>query len=100
MTKKTLTALIAAFALLGLSGCGTSAALVRKDGTGGRIELRGAYMPAMFEARELMVDHCYGRYDMLELGEALEFRCRRAHAAEPQANGLAIRETARLRRGL
>src|SRR6188508_1930686 len=88
------TGMIAVFALLGLSACSTSAALVRKDAVGGRVELQGAYMPAMLEARELMVDHCYGRYDMLELGNAVEFRCRHAHGGEPASRLVASREAA------
>jgi hypothetical protein len=38
-------------------------------------------MPAMQEARALMVDHCAGRFDMLELGQAVEYRCRRPQVA-------------------
>jgi hypothetical protein len=77
--------MIAVFALLGLSACSTGAAMVRKDAGGGRVELHGAYMPAMGEARELMVDHCYGRYDMVEVRDAVEFRCRHAHGAAPDS---------------
>jgi hypothetical protein len=90
MTKNLLTA---AFALLALSACSTSAQLVRKDAVGGRVELQGAYMPAMAEARALMVDHCYGRYDMLELGDAVEFRCRHAHNPKPETQVVASCET-------
>ena len=62
--------------LLSLSACSSSANLVRKDRLGGRVQLDGAYMPAMAEARMLMVEHCGGRVDYLELGETVEFRCR------------------------
>ena len=72
MTKS----LILAAALFGLSACSTGAALVRHDPAGGRVALHGAYRPAMLEARELMVDHGAGRYDMVERGDAVEFQCR------------------------
>ena len=53
----------AAFVMLTLSACSSSASLVRKDTLGGRVQLAGAYMPAMADARMLMVEHCNGRYD-------------------------------------
>ena len=76
----------AAFVMLTLSACSSSASLVRKDTLGGRVQLAGAYMPAMADARMLMVEHCNGRYEAMEVGEAVEFRCK-AHAAQPTTNG-------------
>jgi hypothetical protein len=76
MTKTT--TILAVFALLTVSACAASGAdLVRKDRAGGRVALQGGYMPAMADARQLMVDHCGGRFDMLELGDSVEFRCHR-----------------------
>ena len=67
-----------------LVGCSSSAQMVRKDATGGRIALQGAFMPAMSEAHLLMAEHCHGRFEATEQGEAVEFRCRRAlPSAEP-----------------
>ena len=83
------TTLIVTGLLLGLSACSSTANLVRKDALGGRVQLDGAYMPAMADARTLMVEHCGGRFDYLELGEAVEFRCR--HGEE--ATTLALRST-------
>ena len=80
-----------AFALLSLCACGHGATLVRGEPSGGRIALRGAYMPAMFVARELMVEHCHGRYEMQELGDAVEFRCQSDRSAD--ADALASRAT-------
>jgi len=75
MLKTTLTA---AFVMLTLSACSSSASLVRKDmGLGGRVQLAGAYMPAMADARMLMVEACQGRFEFVEVGEAVEFRCKR-----------------------
>lgn len=66
------------FLILLVSGCAGSARFVRTDALGGRIALHGAYMPAMAEARLLMVDHCRSRYDATELGDRVEFKCSRA----------------------
>lgn len=71
---KTLTT--AAFVMLTLSACSSSASIVRKDSLGGRVQLAGAYMPAMADARMLMVEHCNGRYQAVELGSTVEFRCK------------------------
>lgn len=59
-------------------GCGT-ASMVRPDARGGRIELDGAYMQSMSEARVLMAEHCGGRFDAHEdaTGQSVEFTCRR-----------------------
>jgi hypothetical protein len=79
---KMLTTLL--FVMLTLAACSSSATLVRKDPTGGRVDLRGPYMPAMADARLLMVDHCHGRYDAVELGDSVDFRCRKSPAAATQ----------------
>jgi hypothetical protein len=83
MTRMFLTTTLA---LLTLSAC-SSATLVRKDRVGGRIVLDGAYMPAAADARLLMAEHCGGRVDIAEIGNALEFRCRGAEGAEVLASG-------------
>jgi hypothetical protein len=64
------------------AGCSSSAQLVRQDGRGGVVALQGAYMPAMQDARMLMVEHCGGRFEMLEQGDQLSFRCRQAPGEE------------------
>jgi hypothetical protein len=68
---------LTSFALLmfTLCACSSGATLVRKDLAGGRVALAGAYMPAMADARLLMVDHCAGRFAATELGRDVEFRC-------------------------
>ena len=66
----------AALLLLTVSACSSGASFVRKDAIGGRVHLEGAYMPAMADARTLMVEHCDGRFEATELGDAVEFRCR------------------------
>jgi hypothetical protein len=65
----------AVFVMLSLSACGGSASLVRKSDLGGRVDLAGAYMPAMADARMLMVEHCQGRFQSVERGDHVEFRC-------------------------
>ena len=85
---KTLTT--AAFVMLTLSACSSSANLVRKDaGIGGRVQLAGAYMPAMSDARMVMLDACHGRFEFVELGDAVEFRCKR-HAVQHMAGGAEV----------
>jgi hypothetical protein len=76
----------AAFVMLTLCACSSSASLVRKDPIGGRVQLAGAYMPAMADARMLMTEHCNGRYEAVEVGHAVEFRCK-AHVARPTTSG-------------
>ena len=76
--------------LLSLSACSGTANLVRKDALGGRVQLNGPYMPAMADARTLMVEHCGGRFDYLEHGEAVEFQCRDREVA---STTLALRST-------
>jgi hypothetical protein len=61
--------------VLGLSACG-GANFVRKDRVDGRVELQGAYMPAMADARLLMVEHCQGRFTALERKDHVDFECR------------------------
>lgn len=68
-----------------LVACSSSANLVRKDALGGRVQLQGAYMPAMGDARMLMAEHCHGRFEYEELGEAVEFRCK-AYGAQLSAS--------------
>jgi hypothetical protein len=68
---------LAALLLTSLSACSASATLVRKDQTGGTVQLEGAYMSAMGDARVMMAEHCGGRVDTVELGGSVEFRCRR-----------------------
>jgi hypothetical protein len=84
-----------ALVMLTLSACSSSASLVRKDAIGGRVRLVGAYMPAMSDARMLMVEHCNGRFEMVEREDALEFRCKAA-SPQPVANRtkLALEATA------
>ena len=67
--------------------CSSGASLVRKDELGGRVQLQGAYMPAMGDARLLMTEHCRGRFAYEERGVAVEFRCE-AHGA-PRSEGSA-----------
>jgi len=87
MLKTTLTA---AFVMLTLSACSSSASLVRKDiGIGGRVQLAGAYMPAMADARMLMVEACQGRFEFVELGKAVEFRCKN-HVVQRTASGAQV----------
>jgi hypothetical protein len=55
-------------------------------------------MPAMSEARLLMVEHCRGRFQAVEVQDAVEFRCRVAPMAR-DAQQVALTET-RSSRGL
>jgi hypothetical protein len=82
MLKTTLTA---ALVMLTLSACSSSASLARRDTMGGRVQLAGAYMPAMADARMLMVDACHGRFEYVDVGGAVEFRCN--NRSVPQAAG-------------
>jgi len=65
---------VSAFLLLTLCACGT-ARLGKTDSFGGRVLLQGSYMPAMAEARFLMGDHCGSRFQTVEQGNLVEFRC-------------------------
>jgi uncharacterized lipoprotein len=80
----------AALLMLTLSACSSSASLVRKDTIGGRVQLEGAYMPAMADAQLLMVDHCHGRYEAMELGDAVEFHCKSQGKSQTTTNGAEI----------
>jgi hypothetical protein len=90
---KTLATLV--LVTLTLVGCSSGAQLVRKDGLGGRVALQGAYMPAMADARVLMTEHCDGRYQMVDLGHALEFRCTRQAAPVSDASAVAHNDSGR-----
>lgn len=92
------TSLTAAFVMLTLSACSSSASLVRKDTIGGQVQLQGAYMPAMSDARMLMVEHCGGRFEYLELGEKVEFRCKSHGAQQPASNTEVAMRDARAQR--
>lgn len=72
MTKSTITA---ALLTIALSACSANASLVRQESLGGRVQLQGAYMPAMSEARMLMVEHCAGHFETIEHGDTVDFRC-------------------------
>jgi hypothetical protein len=94
--------LLTVFAMLGLTmaggtlvACNSTASLIRKDALGGRVQLQGAYMPAMADARMLMLEHCDGRFDFEEHGDAVEFHCK-APVKQPLAGGaeLALRTDA------
>jgi hypothetical protein len=61
--------------LVGLCACNGGATLVRSNAAGGRVHLRGGYMIAMADARELMAEVCRGRFVQEEAGDALDFRC-------------------------
>ena len=80
---------ITAIVLLNLAGCSATATLARKDPQGGRVDLQGPYMPAMSEARLLMVEYCGGRFHMEERGDSVVFRCGKPRAG---SDGLARRE--------
>lgn len=66
-----------------LGGCAGSAQVIGGDATGGRIELRGPYMPAMSEARAAMLEHCHGRFMYEEQRESFDFQCVGRQAREP-----------------
>jgi hypothetical protein len=61
--------------MLTLCACSGGASITRKDCIGGRVQLTGAYMPAMAAARMLTVEHCNGHAQITELDRALEFSC-------------------------
>ena len=74
--KTPMTAVLVMLTLaLAVAGCSSSAQLVRRDAAGGRVALQGAFMPAMGEARVLMAEHCHGRFEAVEQGSKVEFRC-------------------------
>ena len=80
--------LVAVVALVSV-GCG-GANMAYRDGAGGLVELQGAYMPAMGEARVKMAEHCGGRFDYEERGETVAFRCK-------QPRGLVVAHNERTR---
>jgi hypothetical protein len=90
---------LAALLMTSLCACSVGATLVRKDQTGGTVQLGGAYMRAMGDARLLMVEHCGGRVDTVELGESIEFRCR-ARRTEASATDLAATDVPAAQRGM
>jgi hypothetical protein len=91
LSGSALLALLALFA----SACGGSANLVHAAPRAGQIALHGAYMPAMGEARMLMLEHCQGRFRAVERGHQLDFVCR--EDASPQAHaGAQIASAARV----
>jgi hypothetical protein len=48
-----------------LSGCAARAEVVRRDARGGELLLTGPRARATADARELIVEHCDGRYRLL-----------------------------------
>jgi len=88
--KTTATTLFVLLTLaLGTVGCSSSAQLVRGTTVGGQIALHGAYMPAMEDARMVMVEHCHGRFEAVEQGDHVEFRCAGAAASGGEQIALA-----------
>jgi hypothetical protein len=81
MTKILMTVLgmmTATIAIGSSVACGSSARLLERDAHGGRVQLEGAYMPAVADARRLMIEHCNGGgYRATQVGDVLEFRCDR-----------------------
>lgn len=75
--------LVAGVVALVSAGCG-GANMAYRDGLGGVVELEGAYMPAMSDARLAMAEACGGRFDYEEQGDRVAFRC-----AEPRSLVLA-----------
>lgn len=88
MSRNTLKIVMFALGTLAV-GCGSSASLTRKDTLGGRVALHGAYMPSMADARLLMVEHCQGQVDMVEVDAGVEFRCRAQATAGAEPKQLA-----------
>jgi hypothetical protein len=65
---------------LSLSACGT-AAVARRDATGGQVALHGGYMRSVREARVLMAESCKGQFDVTEFQHGLSFQCRESTLA-------------------
>ena len=76
------TSLVLALFSIALGACSSGASLVRKDALGGRVRLEGAYMPAMSEARMVMLEHCRGRFGYRELNGEVVFRCQAVGATD------------------
>ena len=56
----------------------SGAQLMRADEHGGQVQLVGAHVPAMADARTLIASQCPGGAEYAEGGRIVEFRC--AHA--------------------
>ena len=67
MDQRVLLTLIA-LASLCAGGCSAGGRVVRRDATGGELALWGPIAPATLLARELIVEHCGGRYRLLAEG--------------------------------
>ena len=90
--KKTLFTLVMTCLVLG--GCG-GAHLVAGHAGGGKIELSGGYMPAMSEARMVMVEHCDGRFDFIERSGRILFTCADSGRHEVSPGDTAVARLAR-----
>lgn len=67
------------------TGCG-SAHMTLQNAHAGQIQLEGAFMPAMDEARTLAVEHCGGRVHLVEAHEGasqVSFACAKANNGAP-----------------
>ena len=60
----------------------SGASIVHADQLGGRVQLNGAYMPAMADARALIAKHCGDRFEFVQSSETVEFRCTAPSAAQ------------------
>jgi len=54
--------LVLLVAMSGLVGCASGARMVRADARGGELETWGPVVPAQAHMRELLVEHCQGRF--------------------------------------
>jgi hypothetical protein len=79
-------------------GCASGARMVRADARGGELETWGAVVPATEQLREMLADHCQGRFTLVDQTtdrgdktsgtERIAFSCGRARPANtPQAQG-------------
>lgn len=59
--------LVLLVAVSGLGGCASGARMVRADARGGELETWGPVVPAHVHMRELLVEHCQGRFSVAEL---------------------------------
>ena len=57
-------------AVSGLGGCASGARMVRADARGGELETWGPVVPAQVHMRELLVEHCQGRFSVSEVESA------------------------------
>lgn len=69
-----------------ISACSSAATVVRKEPTHGLITLQGPYMPAMANARSLMLAHCHGRFATTEQGDHVAFECKQRESSDIVAN--------------